>query len=277
MKYNNEMRFSNRTGLWYKGNCGKGWILKDKCKCCGEKYFTRADKISDYCSYSCARNGKNNPMYGKTHTKKVKEKLSKCLKNTMKKICNQYNISNISCLDEVKRKKGQSILSFEYISNYIKKFNYELLDKDNLNNKHTILKIKCPNNHIFNMSWESFRKGHRCSQCYYDSLCKKYGIDDYNEFMKYRNKVTSLTNKTYRKYKNIINPNNYKRGKGLNDYQLDHKFSILEGYKQHIDSEIISSLPNLELLSSHDNESKGCKCSITKEELLEAYNKVLNK
>lgn len=276
MKYNDDMRYNKKTGLWYHG-IGPGWILKEKCKCCGEKYFTRADKISDYCSYSCARKGEGNPMYGKTHTDEVKEKLSKSIKNTMKKICKKCNVKNISCLDEVKKKKGQTILSYEYISDYLKNIGYTLISKDELNNKHTQLTIKCPNNHIFNMKWENIKKGHKCVKCYHESLCKKYGIDDYDNFMKYRNKVMSLSNKIYKKYKNIINPYNYKRGKSKGDYQLDHKFSILEGYKQHIDLEIIASLPNLQMLTSTENESKQSKCSITKEELLEAYNKSMNK
>lgn len=83
-----------------------------------------------------------------------------------------------------------------------------------------------------------------------------------------------LTKKNYRLYKHIINPNNLKRGKEKNDYQLDHKYSILEGYKNNIPIEIISSYVNLEILPLKENLSKQDRCSITKEMLYEAFNNI---
>ena len=115
MKYNNTLRYSEKTGLWYN-KCGPGWVLKEHCKCCGEKYFTRVDKISEYCSYSCARKGCNNPMYGKTHTEEVRNKLRETIKNTTKKIKKKYGIDNISQLDSVKNKKGQVMLNHMVIN-----------------------------------------------------------------------------------------------------------------------------------------------------------------
>lgn len=75
MRYNDNMIFNTKTNKWYKNGKGSGWILKESCKNCGEKYFTRYDSPSDFCSRSCKSVGKNNPMFGKTHTKEIREKL----------------------------------------------------------------------------------------------------------------------------------------------------------------------------------------------------------
>lgn len=272
MKYNENMKYNEKTGKWYPENGGAGWILKEHCKCCGEKYFTRSDKPSDYCSKSCRMKGEGNVMYGKTHTEEVKQILRNTLHKTLEKVKLEYGVENISQLNSVKEKKGQTILSEQYISEYVKKYGYELIKKDYLNNKHTILTLKCPSGHKFYMKWESFKRGNRCQECYYESLRRKWGIEDIEKYYEYRKLVTSLTNITYRKYKKIINPNNYKRSH--TDYQLDHKFSILQGFKNNISPEIISSYVNLEMLTAYENKSKQDKCSITKEQLMEMYNKI---
>jgi len=82
------------------------------------------------------------------------------------------------------------------------------------------------------------------------------------------------TSRTYRKFKNVINPNNLKRSR--NCFQLDHKFSIVQGFIDNVDIEIMSSVPNLEMLSAHDNNSKNKKCSISKDRLIDEYRKFIN-
>ena len=54
-------------------------------------------------------------------------------------------------------------------------------------------------------------------------------------------------------------------------HDLDHKFSVSSGYKNHIPLEIISGRNNLQLLSPEENKRKGKKCSISMEELVEGY------
>lgn len=63
------------------------------------------------------------------------------------------------------------------------------------------------------------------------------------------------------------------RGKaGTNGaYHLDHKFSLLQCFKQNIPIEIAGSLSNLEFIPWELNDSKNSKCSITKEELYEQF------
>lgn len=47
----------------------------------------------------------------------------------------------------------------------LKNINYELLSDIYTNAKENNLLWKCPNNHIFSMSWNNFMKGKRCGEC----------------------------------------------------------------------------------------------------------------
>ena len=103
-------------------------------------------------------------------------------------------------------------------------------------------------------------------------LVKRTGIN-YNEYLKnlpeykkYRLLVVKLTNK-----QPIGLLKNYeKRGPSGVDgaYNLDHKYSILEGFKNNIKPEFIASLNNLVFIPWRDNVVKRTKCSISKEELI---------
>jgi hypothetical protein len=54
---------------------------------------------------------------------------------------------------------------------------------------------------------------------------------------------------------------------GNTGYQLDHKYSIIEGFLNDVDAHIISSLHNLEMLEWTKNRDKGRRCSIKLNEL----------
>jgi len=95
--------------------------------------------------------------------------------------------------------------------------------------------------------------------------------DQINESQKYKELVRHLTEKTYRKNKKLLNPLNLPRGMGRGKYHLDHKFSVSMGYINNIPVEIMASVYNLEIIESKENLVKHADCSITKEELLEAY------
>ena len=75
------------------------------------------------------------------------------------------------------------------------------------------------------------------------------------------------------KFKNEIKKlENYnKRGHLLTDYHLDHKYSKKQGFLDNIPEEAIGHICNLEMILGSKNLSKNKKCSITKEELLEAF------
>lgn len=54
-------------------------------------------------------------------------------------------------------------------------------------------------------------------------------------------------------------------------YHLDHKFSVLEGFRNRLDPYLPGSIWNLELLPRSENCSKQHKCSITLSDLLESF------
>lgn len=90
-------------------------------------------------------------------------------------------------------------------------------------------------------------------------------LEKSNEFTKYKRKVVSVTKK-----QPIHNLKNfYKRGvSGVDgNYHLDHKFSIVEGFKHKISPEIIGNIKNLEFIPWMENVKKRTKCSINKEDL----------
>ena len=75
-----------------------------------------------------------------------------------------------------------------------------------------------------------------------------------------RNDLTQLANFEFRGHAN----------KGM--YHLDHKYSILRGFLDNIDASVIGSIHNLEMIIGRNNLVKGCKCSITINELMELCN-----
>lgn len=95
-----------------------------------------------------------------------------------------------------------------------------------------------------------------------------------SDYQIYRKKVKKLTEVTYKKHKNIINPNNLERvTNGKNGFQLDHKYSIVEGFLNNVESDIISHHCNLQMLGWYDNRVKSKKCCI---DLVQLKNEIKN-
>jgi hypothetical protein len=90
-----------------------------------------------------------------------------------------------------------------------------------------------------------------------------------SEWELYREQVLNHTYKSWQHQQDKINPLGLERG---SEYELDHKFSITEGFKQGVDAAIIGHFANLELISKSVNRSKRIRCSITLEELLQLRN-----
>lgn len=89
-----------------------------------------------------------------------------------------------------------------------------------------------------------------------------------SDYQLYRKAVRRLTEKTYKEYKDTINPARLERvTNGKNGYQLDHKYSVLEGFLNDVDPKLISHRYNLQMLPWNENRQKSKKCSITLEQL----------
>ena len=55
------------------------------------------------------------------------------------------------------------------------------------------------------------------------------------------------------------------------EYHLDHKFSVIEGFRNNIPPEIIGNIVNLEFIPAELNLRKNANCSISKEQLFSLY------
>lgn len=89
------------------------------------------------------------------------------------------------------------------------------------------------------------------------------------EFKKYYNKVRNITNKNLRKYNKLFNNlDNLGRCGDNGKYQIDHNFSIKEGFRQNVVPELIGHPSNLRIIKWEDNLSKSDNCDITINELI---------
>lgn len=79
---------------------------------------------------------------------------------------------------------------------------------------------------------------------------------------------------------NIKSLENYDKRGVINiegSYQLDHMYSIHQGFKDNIPPWIIGNIVNLVMIPSRENSSKRQKCSITKKELINKFDREVTK
>jgi len=86
------------------------------------------------------------------------------------------------------------------------------------------------------------------------------------EYINYINLVYNITHKSIQKHGNKIK--NLKLRGREHGYDLDHKYSIFDGFKNNINPKIIGHWKNLEILKDNENRSKGKNSSINLNELL---------
>jgi len=75
------------------------------------------------------------------------------------------------------------------------------------------------------------------------------------EFEKYYIDVRHLSDRNYKKYKKIINPDNFSRGR--TSYHLDHIFSIKDAFENNVPVEVVSHRSNLRMMKYDENIAKG--------------------
>ena len=83
--------------------------------------------------------------------------------------------------------------------------------------------------------------------------------NDRTDWYRYKRKVWNLTTRNYRKYKHIINPNDYIRTTGGDGYHLDHIMPIHYGFVNGILPSILAEVKNLQMLPWRENIAKGNK------------------
>jgi hypothetical protein len=98
----------------------------------------------------------------------------------------------------------------------------------------------------------------------------KWTEQELKDIKSYRRAVSYYTEKTYEKYKYILNPDNLERG--IYSNHIDHIFPVIEGWKNKIDPKLISHHSNLRLVDSYENLSKGDRTQITFDEFISIIN-----
>ena len=177
-----------------------------------------------------------------------------------------------SCRSKINERERNNTVNFTEFKKILNKEGYTILsNKEDFDfsdyPSQTKIKVKCREGHVHYVTWNNFViQGKRCRQCY---LNEKYYYSTVNDegYWEYRSKVLRYTFYTMRKF---YIEGIEKRGK---EYHLDHKFSIVEGFRNNIPPYILGSKCNLEVIPREENSRKGENCSITKEELLENYHR----
>lgn len=158
---------NNYTKMRYKCVCGRfskisfnSFKRGSRCKKCGSKKASEKNKLS----YNYVRNYfKNNSC----------ELLEKEYINSFVKMEYRCSCGNISKIAFSNFQKGQRCrkcstekrkLSYEYIYNYFKKHDCELLETEYKNN-YTKMKYKCSCGNNSEITFGNFQKGKRCIKC----------------------------------------------------------------------------------------------------------------
>ena len=86
-------------------------------------------------------------------------------------------------------------------------------------------------------------------------LIYKWTETELKDIKSYRRSISYYTELEYKKYKDIINPDD--RERGLYTNHIDHIYPVIEGWENKISPKLLSSYKNLRLIPSVDNLSKG--------------------
>lgn len=219
------------------------------CECGKEaKYKRIRDGYSDFCSQKCCQ--KSESYYNKWFTSWKKNN----------------NINDI-----LEKREKTFIKNYGSIENYKKYFKESL--KKTMRKKYNVDTV---------FETPQFKKKRK------ETLKEKYGdatfnnkektkstrisngtqIDDsqINNFKEYRKVIINRTCTIFRNNEHLINPNKLLRGQ--KGYQIDHRYSVKQGFLNNIPIEIISHPFNLKMVWWEDNLKKQDTCEITHEELL---------
>jgi hypothetical protein len=275
-------------------------------KWCCEDFFTKCSNFKP----KIKRSGKDHGMFNKHHTQEVKDrnreitnnftlfenlenilcdygcgKEAKYILNNGKYCCNGYTVQ---CTNIIKRTivgGFKNKLTFDkYKLKHPKLFEVEEIRENN-----GIIEVKCKFcRKWFNPKYEQLRARIGCIEnkirkenCYFfcSENCKIKSPDYLSGLRKdpvevknlnsYREEVIRLTGITTRKNKNKIKFIEL-RGKKFKK-ALDHKFSVIDGFKNNVDPKIMANINNLEIIDESLNNYKRGKSSITLEELLKTY------
>jgi hypothetical protein len=254
--YDSDKKFSEMIYCYLK-DIKQSPVCKN-CKSNKTKFKMFSFGYFDYCSVKCSSKSEEKKekmkktclsKYGVKNVSQLKETKNR-VKETVK---NKYGSNSYAGSQDFKEKYKKTCLtkygSEHYFSSELgkEKIKNSFVEKyGSVENKHTSSVLK---------GLETRREK---GQIY------KWGKEELQDMVKYRRSVRYYTEKNYKKYKDIINPENFKRGH--KKYHLDHVYPILEGWKNKIDPKDISDYRNLKMLKHDENRNKSAKTNIKIEE-----------
>lgn len=232
--------------------CKQCNINKTKFKQFGFGYY-------ENCSTKCSSNSKDKKekikntcleKYGHINVAHGEE-ISKRIKQTnIKKYGHEYAIKSEDVKDKIKqtnikRYGCECTFQLEEVKSKIKETCLERYGVDNPS-KNTEVKKKSLESNINGGFWF------------------KWNDKELDSLKNYRASVRYHTYKNFSEYYYEINPKKLKIS--IKEYNIDHIFPIIEGWKNKIDPKDISHLKNLQLLWYSENRVKGSKTNMTIED-----------
>jgi len=97
-------------------------------------------------------------------------------------------------------------------------------------------------------------------------------LESLPDYEAYKSQVRYITNK-----QPLHTLKDFDKMRSRHQYQLDHIYSVRRGFLDRIPPEVIGNICNLQFISARRNRTKGSKCDITLEKLMEKYGEQIRK
>lgn len=202
-------------------------------------------------------------------------------KSTIEKTCiEKYGVKNIG---EVTRDKSMDTMIKKYgchiskTDNYREKIKKLSIDKYGVEHPfksdiiRSLIKDTCYKKYGFDSPMKnSYIKEKSLKTGIKNGHYHKWSKKELKSIENYRSAVSYYTERTYKEYMSVINPNNIERG--LFSNHLDHIYPVIEGWKNKIDPKLISNYKNLQLISSYDNLSKSDRTKMSLDDFFNLIN-----
>lgn len=199
--------------------------------------------------------GDKNPFYGKKHKPEIQKRINKKLKVSMNSAETQAKLrardyeymkgdTNPAKRDDVRDKVSKGVK---------KSYTEELKQLRSVTTKEI-------------RATESDEKKKQRSERLFKSMVKAGKWVDpklKSKFARYKQNVLKLTERQFKLHQNKIK-NSHKRGC---EFNLDHRYSIYDGFHNNIDPSIIAHWKNFQIISKSENSQKHTNSSVSIDDL----------
>ena len=219
------------------------------------------------CSLKCSNNNPlRNEKISKTYSNMTQEKRDLRNKKTEETNLKKYGVKRPSQNDSIKEKTKIHFIETYGVDNPMKLDKHKRFGVDNIFStfKHEINPMKLPTTKKRTGKDNFFgtEQGKEIVRLKLEEKGLRIPLDQKSDYERYSRQVWIETRKQ------DINSLKYSEKRGVKGYHLDHRYSILEGFKNNILPSIIGNIKNLEFIPYFENCSKGRKCSVLLNEII---------